>query len=157
MDLSETILRLSQLAQLHHTIDRADEFNQIGAYDVAYLEAIDELGNPKAGDLSRLLKQTTPNTNYHITKLVKKGYVEQNRDEKDGRIRYVRLTDKGRKEILEDSKDRWERISQSLNKKFSPMELRTYEAITDEIIKELSAEAQAKSQRALRKNSREDN
>lgn len=117
MNLSKTILHLSQLAQLHHTIDRADEFNQIGAYNVAYLEAIDELGNPKAGDLSRLLKQTTPDTNYHITKLAKKGYVEKGRDEKDKRIRYIRLTDKGRKEVLEDSKDRWERIPQSLNKK----------------------------------------
>lgn len=87
-----------------------------------------------------MFKQATPNTNYHITKLVKKGYVEQSR-----------------KDILEGSKDRWERISQSLNEKFNPMELHAYEAITEEIIKELSTEAQAKSQRALRKNNREDN
>lgn len=36
------------------------------------------------------------------------------------------------------------------------MELRSYEAITEEIVRERSVETQAKTQRALRKNNRKD-
>lgn len=48
-------------------------------------------------DLAQCLKITLPSVTIAINKLVKKGYVKKEKSNADGRMVFVRLTDKGRR------------------------------------------------------------
>lgn len=56
------------------------------------------------GDLAREIRKTKPTVTVLVQKLVRCGYVIRERDARDGRISYIRLTEKGwgLKPVLED-------------------------------------------------------
>ena len=56
------------------------------------------------GDLAREIRKTKPTVTVLVEKLVRCGYVIRERDARDGRISYIRLTEKGwgLKPVLED-------------------------------------------------------
>ena len=60
------------------------------------MEGIMAMGEPTIAEFSRMMKISTPNAAYKIGSLVKKGYTERERSEKDRRIVYIHLTGKGR-------------------------------------------------------------
>lgn len=57
------------------------------------------------GDLAREIRKTKPTVTVLVEKLVRCGYVIRERDARDGRISYIRLTEKGwgLKPVLEDT------------------------------------------------------
>jgi len=56
------------------------------------------------GDLAREIRKTKPTVTVLVEKLVRCGYVTRERDARDGRISYIRLTEKGwgLEPVLED-------------------------------------------------------
>ena len=60
------------------------------------MEGIMAMGEPTIAEFSRMMQISTPNAAYKIGSLVKKGYTERERSEKDRRIVYIHLTGKGR-------------------------------------------------------------
>jgi Transcriptional regulators len=56
------------------------------------------------GDLAREIRKTKPTVTVLVEKLVRCGYVIRERDARDGRISFIRLTEKGwgLKPVLED-------------------------------------------------------
>lgn len=56
------------------------------------------------GDLAREIRKTKPTVTVLVEKLVRCGYVTREKDARDGRVSYVRLTDKGwgLKPVLEE-------------------------------------------------------
>lgn len=72
-----------------------DEFKDISVTDMHIIEAIG-IGEPKTmGTISKALGVTMGTLTVGINGLVKKGYVIRTRGEKDRRIVYASLTDKG--------------------------------------------------------------
>ena len=67
--IQRAMVNLTQLIRLHDYYEGAVELDKLGAIDMYYLEAINQLDNPTIGTISKLLGQSTPNTNYHIKKL----------------------------------------------------------------------------------------
>ncbi|MDK2958454.1 MAG: hypothetical protein PWP47_498 [Synergistaceae bacterium] len=65
------------------------------------------------GDIAREIGKTKPTVTVLVEKLVRCGYVTRERDARDGRVSYIRLTEKGwgLKPVLED-------ILSSLEKRF---------------------------------------
>jgi len=65
------------------------------------------------GDLAREIRKTKPTVTVLVEKLARCGYVTRERDVRDGRVSYIRLTDKGwsLKPVLEE-------ILSSLEKRF---------------------------------------
>ena len=56
------------------------------------MEGIMAMGEPTIAEFSRMMQISTPNAAYKIGSLVKKGYTERERSEKDRRIVYIHLT-----------------------------------------------------------------
>lgn len=64
--IQRAMVNLTQLIRLHDYYEGTVELDKLGAIDMYYLEAINQLDNPTIGTISKLLGQSTPNTNYHI-------------------------------------------------------------------------------------------
>jgi len=72
-----------------------EEFHDISVNDMHIIEAVG-IGSPKTmSTISKALGVTMGTLTIGINGLVKKGYVERNRSEKDRRIVYASLTNKG--------------------------------------------------------------
>lgn len=73
------------------------EFTDISNNDMHIIEAID-IDEPKnMSTIAKLLSVTVGTLTIAINSLVKKGYVDRVRSEKDRRVVYISLTDKGLK------------------------------------------------------------
>lgn len=71
------------------------EFSDISVTDMHIIEAVG-IGEPRTmSQISKLLDITMGTLTIGINGLVKKGYVERRRGEKDKRVVYATLTDKG--------------------------------------------------------------
>ncbi|KRL04034.1 MarR family transcriptional regulator [Liquorilactobacillus oeni DSM 19972] len=132
-----------QVLRLHEHRQNDPDFERLGAIDVYYLEAIYQLKEPTIGMISRLLDQSTPNTNYHIKKLVKLGLIEKKLDETDRRVTHLRVTDKYLKMLNIDS-DFWQRLESRMEDEVAPKDLaifkrvlrQTTELVSDESLDE---------------------
>jgi len=71
------------------------EFSDISVNDMHIIEAVGTDGLRTMSQISRLLDITMGTLTIGINGLVKKGYVQRVRGEKDKRIVYAQLTDKG--------------------------------------------------------------
>ena len=60
------------------------------------MESIMALGRPTVNEFATFMCISPPNAAYKVNSLVKKGYTERERSEKDRRIVYIHLTGKGR-------------------------------------------------------------
>ncbi|WP_057896912.1 MarR family winged helix-turn-helix transcriptional regulator [Liquorilactobacillus oeni] len=141
--LQKSLTNLMQVLRLHEHRQNDPDFERLGAIDVYYLEAIYQLKEPTIGMISRLLDQSTPNTNYHIKKLVKLGLIEKKLDETDRRVTHLRVTDKYLKMLNIDS-DFWQRLESRMEDEVAPKDLaifkrvlrQTTELVSDESLDE---------------------
>ncbi|KRL97885.1 MarR family transcriptional regulator [Liquorilactobacillus satsumensis DSM 16230 = JCM 12392] len=117
-----------QVLRLHEHRQNDPDFERLGAIDVYYLEAIYQLKEPTIGMISRLLDQSTPNTNYHIKKLVKLGLIEKRLDDTDRRVTHLRVTDKYLKMLNLDS-DFWQRLENRMEDEVAPKDLAIFKRV----------------------------
>ncbi|MFT8659638.1 MarR family winged helix-turn-helix transcriptional regulator [Liquorilactobacillus ghanensis] len=136
--LQKSLTNLTQILRLYEHRQNDPDFERLGAIDVYYLEAIYQLKEPKIGMISRLLDQSTPNTNYHIKKLMKMGLIEKRLDDVDRRVTHLLVTDKYR-QMLETNEEFWQRLETRLEDEIAPKDLAIFKRVlrqTTDIVSE---------------------
>lgn len=136
--LQKSLTNLTQVLRLHEHRQSDPDFARLGAIDVYYLEAIYQLKEPTIGMISKLLDQSTPNTNYHIKKLMKLGLIEKRLDDVDRRVTHLLVTDKYLK-MLETDEDFWQRLENRLEDEVAPKDLAIFKRVlrqTTDIVSE---------------------
>ncbi len=136
--LQKSLTNLTQVLRLHEHRQNDPDFARLGAIDVYYLEAIYQLKEPTIGMISRLLDQSTPNTNYHIKKLMKLGLIEKRLDDVDRRVTHLLVTEKYLK-MLETDEEFWQRLENRLEDEVAPKDLAIFKRVlrqTTDIVSE---------------------
>ncbi|AUJ31356.1 MAG: MarR family winged helix-turn-helix transcriptional regulator [Liquorilactobacillus nagelii] len=136
--LQKSLTNLTQILRLYEHRQNDPDFERLGAIDVYYLEAIYQLKEPTIGMISRLLDQSTPNTNYHIKKLMKMGLIEKRLDDVDRRVTHLLVTDKYR-QMLETNEEFWQRLENRLEDEIAPKDLAIFKRVlrqTTDIVSE---------------------
>ncbi|GAJ27259.1 hypothetical protein JCM15457_2231 [Liquorilactobacillus sucicola DSM 21376 = JCM 15457] len=141
--LQKSLTNLTQVLRLHERHQDAPDFEKLGAIDIYYLEAIYQLKEPTIGMISKLLDQSTPNTNYHIKKLMKLGLIEKRLDDVDRRVTHLMVTDKYH-QMMDSDNEFWQRLENKLEDEVAPKDLaifkrvlrQTIEIVTDESLDE---------------------
>lgn len=138
--LQRLMTDLTQVLRLHGHRNSIEDFEKLGAIDIYYLEAVYQLKEPTIGTISKLLGQSTPNTNYHIKKLINLGLIEKRIDDIDRRVTHLYVTDKYRR-LIESDVDFWDGLQEQLEDAVSAKDLAIFRRVlkqTAEIICEQS-------------------
>lgn len=138
--LQRLMTDLTQVLRLHGHRNSIEDFEKLGAIDIYYLEAVYQLKEPTIGTISKLLGQSTPNTNYHIKKLINLGLIEKRIDDIDRRVTHLYVTDKYRR-LIESDVDFWDVLQEQLEDAVSAKDLAIFKRVlkqTAEIICEQS-------------------
>lgn len=133
LSLQKTMINLLQNIQLQNHLNQYEEFEKLGAIDVYYLEAINQFDNPTIGMVSKKLKQSTPNTNYHIKKLMNLGLIKKEIDDKDRRVFHLQVTEKY-KQMTDSNSEFWQDLQDSLEEKVSASDMATFKRVLDETL-----------------------
>lgn len=81
--------------------------------DYYYLCVIEALGEPNFSTIAETLNLTRPGVTALVRKLCNMGLVEKHQSEKDKRVYYVSLTQKG-KDILNGDREVYRRVTQAI-------------------------------------------
>ena len=130
LSMQKTMIDLLQKVQLHNHLNQYKEFEKLGAIDMYYLEAINQANNTTIGAVSRMLNQSTPNTNYHIKKLMRLGLIEKKVDQQDRRVYHLTVTKKY-VEMMDNNTEFWQRLQDGLDKKVSPSDLAIFKRVLE--------------------------
>ena len=130
LSMQKTMIDLLQKVQLHNHLNQYKEFEKLGAIDMYYLEAINQANNTTIGAVSKMLNQSTPNTNYHIKKLMRLGLIEKKVDQQDRRVYHLTVTKKYI-EMMDNNTEFWQRLQDGLEKKVSPSDLAIFKRVLE--------------------------
>lgn len=133
LSLQKTMIDLLQKVQLHNHLNQYEEFEKLGAIDVYYLEAINQSKNTTIGAVSRLLNQSTPNTNYHIKKLMNLGLIDKKVDDKDRRVYHLSVTKKYT-EMIDNNTEFWQDLQDGLEERVSASDLATFKIVLEKTL-----------------------
>ncbi|KRN90564.1 MarR family transcriptional regulator [Ligilactobacillus ceti DSM 22408] len=124
---------LMQVLRLHEqSSGTIDELAKLGVVDLYYLEAIYQLKEPTIGTISKMLDQSTPNTNYHIKKLTKLGLIEKRLDDVDRRVTHLYVTDKYL-DMLEADAQYWIDLQIKLEDEIALSDLATFKRVLHQV------------------------
>ncbi|WP_056992444.1 MarR family winged helix-turn-helix transcriptional regulator [Liquorilactobacillus mali] len=138
--LQKSLTNLMQVLRLHEHRQNDPDFEKLGAIDVYYLEAIYQLKEPTIGMISKLLDQSTPNTNYHIKKLMRLDLIEKRLDDTDRRVTHLIVTEKYLK-MLESDNEFWQRLENRLEDEVAPKDLAIFKRVLRQTIEIVSDES----------------
>jgi len=94
----DTVEMISQLmGELESRAFELEGFSDVTMNQMHYLETIAKLGKPTFGDLAEELDVTRPSVTGIVKKLINSGYIAKEQSEKDGRVFFLLLTDKGKR------------------------------------------------------------
>lgn len=95
--LNEVLVRLfNDIMAIEEKAIIIDEFKDITNNDMHVIEAIGRNGAKSMSTVAKALSVTVGTLTIAINNLVKKGYVNRDRSERDRRVVLISLTDKGR-------------------------------------------------------------
>ncbi len=126
--LQKLMTNLTQTLQLTSQQYKDEQSAKLGAIDVYYLEAIFQLKQPTIGKISRLLGQSTPNTNYHIKKLIGLGLIEKQIDSTDHRVTHLNTTSKY-SDSIKSNDDFWANLQQRLEDEVEPRDFAIFQRV----------------------------
>ena len=128
--MQKTMIDLLKKVKLHNHLNQYKEFEKLGAIYMYYIEAINQANNTTIGAVSRMLNQSTPNTNYHIKKLMRLGLIEKKVDQQDRRVYHLTVTKKY-VEMMDNNTEFWQRLQDGLEKKVSPSDLAIFKRVLE--------------------------
>lgn len=131
--LQRLMTDLTQILQLTSQQYKDEESAKLGAIDVYYLEAIYQLKQPTIGKISRMLGQSTPNTNYHIKKLINLGLIEKRIDPSDHRVTHLTTTEKYANSI-KTNEEFWETLQQRLEDEIEPRDYAIFKRVLGQTV-----------------------
>ena len=135
--LQKLMTDFTQILRLHEKNFFIDDFEKLGAIDTDYLEAVYQLKDPTIGTISKLLNQSTPNTNYHLKKLIRLGLIEKQLDEKDRRVTHLHVTDRYI-ELVESNGEFWNELQNRLEENVSPIDLAIFKRVLKQVTEIIS-------------------
>lgn len=95
---NDVLVRLfNEIMDIEERAIITEEFKDITNNDMHVIEAIGISAMKNMSTIARALSVTVGTLTISMNSLVKKGYVVRNRSEKDRRVVYISLTEKGRK------------------------------------------------------------
>lgn len=138
--LQKMTTNLCQVLRLHeYRNSNMPGLEKLGAIDIYYLEAIYQLKDPTIGTISKLLGQSTPNTNYHIKKLLELGLIQKRLDDADHRVTHLSVTDKYH-EALESNSEFWKLLQNRLEETVSVRDMAVFQRILRQLVEVLAEE-----------------
>ncbi|MCP0886097.1 MarR family winged helix-turn-helix transcriptional regulator [Ligilactobacillus sp. WILCCON 0076] len=138
--LQKSMINLTQVLRLREHQKSFKELEKLGAIDVYYLEAIYQLKEPTIGTISKLLGQSTPNTNYHIKKLVNLKLIEKRIDDVDRRVTHLTVTSRY-SELINSDEDFWTRTQERLESEIAATDLAIFQRVLRQTIEIISEES----------------
>lgn len=130
--LNEVLVKLfREITTIEERAIRNGAYKELTVNDMHVMEAIDVYEPKNMTTVARALSVTTGTLTISVNSLVKKGYVERTRSEKDRRVVLISLTEKGQRAFSQHQ--------------------RFHQEMIQAVIQELSGEEQIILEQALRK------
>ncbi len=122
-ELLEKIEHLSRLVgELDQGVEVRENLAEISTSQLYYLKAIDKLGSPTLGDLSRKLNYSKSSVSIGVQNLCEKGLASKKQSEADRRVYHVLLAPKGQ-ELLAEYKNIYGDYARTLAAILAPEEI----------------------------------
>ncbi|NLJ71174.1 MAG: MarR family transcriptional regulator [Clostridiaceae bacterium] len=115
------------------------EEDSLTALEVLSLDLIQGMEDPTQTEFARYINVSMPNATYKLNSLEKKGYLTKEQSAEDGRIYYLRVTEKT-KELLGTSERYSDILCKRLQREFKPEELKVFEKVIHAVSKDLMSE-----------------
>lgn len=116
-----------------------EEIQSLSSTEVATLEVVYLLHGPTYKELTEFLKISTPNVNYRVKKLIKKGYLTRKQDTCDRRKYYLNVTDKFM-EYYSVNDAYISNVANKIKKYFSKQEVEQFQKMFEIVIRQLMDE-----------------
>ena len=119
-----------------NSILSSEEKKQFNITDYYYLTTIYNMDNPNLGEVAEKLKRTKPAISALVKRLTKQELIEKIQSNEDGRIYYIKVTERGRK-IIEGDNAVYSQFTGLLSEIISKDQLNELDCLLDEIVKRL--------------------
>jgi DNA-binding MarR family transcriptional regulator len=111
-----------------------EEKKQFNITDYYYLTTIYNMDNPNLGEVAEKLKLTKPAISALVKRLIKNELIEKIKSDEDGRIYYLKVTEKGIK-IIEGDNDLYSQFTSLIREIISEDQLKELNCLLDEVVK----------------------
>lgn len=113
-----------------------EEKKQFNITDYYYLTTIYNMNNPNLGEIAEKLKITKPAISALVKRLTQHELIEKIQSDEDGRIYYIRVTERGRK-IIEGDNSVYSQFTGLLSEIISKDQINELDCLLDEVVKRL--------------------
>ena len=113
-----------------------EEKKQFNITDYYYLTTIYNMNNPNLGEIAEKLKITKPAISALVKRLTQHELIEKIQSDEDGRIYYIRVTERGRK-IIEGDNAVYSQFTGLLSEIISKDQINELDCLLDEVVKRL--------------------
>jgi len=111
-----------------------EEKKQFNITDYYYLTTIYNMDNPNLGEVAEKLKLTKPAISALVKRLIKNDLIEKIKSDEDGRIYYLKVTEKGIK-IIEGDNALYMQFTDLISEIVSKDKLKELDCLLGEIVK----------------------
>jgi DNA-binding MarR family transcriptional regulator len=111
-----------------------EEKKQFNITDYYYLTTIYNMDNPNLGEVAEKLKLTKPAISALVKRLIKNELIEKIQSNEDGRIYYLKITEKGIK-IIEGDNALYSQFTDLISEIISKDQLKELDCLLDEVVK----------------------
>jgi len=111
-----------------------EEKKQFNITDYYYLTTIYNMDNPNLGEFAEKLKLTKPAISALVKRLIKHELIEKTKSDEDGRIYYLKVTEKGIK-IIEGDNALYSRFTSLISEIISGDQLKELNCLLDQVVK----------------------
>ena len=110
-----------------------EEKKQFNITDYYYLTTIYNMDNPNLGEVAEKLKLTKPAISALVKRLTKHELIEKSKSDEDGRIYYLKVTEKGIK-IIEGDNALYSQFTYLISEIISENQLKELNCLLDEVV-----------------------
>ena len=111
-----------------------EEKKQFNITDYYYLTTIYNMDNPNLGEVAEKLKLTKPAISALVKRLIKNDLIEKIKSDEDGRIYYLKVTEKGIK-IIEGDNALYVQFTDLISQIVSEDKLKELDCLLGEVVK----------------------
>lgn len=123
------------IVALNQTLSET-EIRHFNMNDYYYLTVIDQMENPKLGQLADELRLTKPAISAIVKRLMKNDLIEKTQSEEDKRIFHLKVTEKGQK-IIEGDYKSFNDLSELLEHTVSKEQINVLNQVLDQVVNRL--------------------
>lgn len=114
----------------------SEEKKQFNITDYYYLTTIYNMDNPNLGEVAEKLKLTKPAISALVKRMIKNELIEKIQSDEDGRIYYIKVTERGRK-IIEGDNAVYSQFTSLISEIISEDQLKELNCLLNEVVSRL--------------------